>query len=257
VGVAEVVETTRGRPDRATTRSRTWVTDSGLRNWPARLQNIQSSAPWGRASLRRWRRQQSSSRSVPASRSTVRQPVRVLTPNSTRAAADVLEGSGDRQPCSGPVEVGPLEPDDLSAAHAGVDREVQGRVEALVSRCGEEGPNLLGGPGSGCRIGRRAPAGACALGDVAQDELALGRVQHAGERRPRGCLRSEARPARAAGRSERFVEAVEMVGSEPAQGDLADGRVDVAIDEPGVPVRGRGPDTASAAARSGSGTPPP
>ncbi len=46
-------------------------------------------------------------------------------------AGQVLQRPRDGEPLGGPVEVGPLEPDDLTAAHPGIGREVQRRVQAL------------------------------------------------------------------------------------------------------------------------------
>ena len=46
-------------------------------------------------------------------------------------AADILERARNRQSRSRDVEVGPLQSDDLAAAHAGVGGEVQCRVKPL------------------------------------------------------------------------------------------------------------------------------
>jgi hypothetical protein len=49
------------------------------------------------------------------------------------------------------------------------------------------------------------------------------------------------------------IEAVEMIGPQSAEWHVADGRVDVAVDEPRVPVRGRGADVAALDRRPGVG----
>lgn len=49
----------------------------------------------------------------------------------------------------------------------------------------------------------------------------------------------------AAGGGEGVVEAVEVIGAQAAQRDVTDGGVDVAVDEPCVPVGGGGKDLAS------------
>ena len=49
----------------------------------------------------------------------------------------------------------------------------------------------------------------------------------------------------AAGGGEGVVEGVEVVGAQTTERDVTDGRVDVAVDEPRVPVGGRGTDLAT------------
>jgi hypothetical protein len=68
-------------------------------------------------------------------------------------AGEALEGPADREPIGRDVQVGPLEPGDLSAAHSGVGGEVQGGVEAEGAACGEEGGQFVGCPGSGDTAG--------------------------------------------------------------------------------------------------------
>ena len=69
---------------------------------------------------------------VSGSRSMLRRLVRVLTVELDGPAADVLQRPRRSTAVEcGDVEVGPLEPDDLAAAHAGVRGEVQRRVEPL------------------------------------------------------------------------------------------------------------------------------
>jgi hypothetical protein len=48
-----------------------------------------------------------------------------------------------------------------------------------------------------------------------------------------------------AGGGEGVVQVVEVIGAQPTQRDVTDGRVDVAVDEPGVPVRSGGADLAT------------
>ena len=49
----------------------------------------------------------------------------------------------------------------------------------------------------------------------------------------------------AAGRGEAFVEVVEVVGAKPSKWNVPDGRCDVVLDEPGVPVGGGRPNLAA------------
>lgn len=83
VGVAEVVEPDPRQPERATTRPKGWLTDSGLRNGPVVLENIQASGPWGSPSCRSRYCQRRGRSAVVSSRPTLRRLVRVLAPNST------------------------------------------------------------------------------------------------------------------------------------------------------------------------------
>lgn len=57
----------------------------------------------------------------------------------------------------------------------------------------------------------------------------------------------------AAGRGELLVQRVEVVGSETAKRDVTDGRVHVAVDEPRVPVRGRGSHVSPLLRKPGAG----
>ena len=104
------------------------------------------------------------------------------------------------------------------------------------------------GPRSRGGLGGRSPSAADVVGDVAADEFASdGIVErgphdhvHLGDR-----LGREPGSLPAAGRGELFVEVVEVIGAESTQRDVADRWVDVAIDEPRVPVGGCRSDVSS------------
>ena len=107
---------------------------------------------------------------------------------------------------------------------------------------------LVCGPRSRGGLGGRSPTAADVVGDVAADEFASGGIVergphdhvHLGDR-----LGREPGSLPAAGRGELFVEVVEMIGAESTQRDVADRWVDVAVDEPRVPVGGRRSDVSS------------
>jgi len=81
-GDAAVWNRIRGRSERSTRRTKSWLIDSGFTCRPVVLQNIQSSGPWGSPSARRRRCHCCSTAAVPASMSMQRRLVRVLAPNS-------------------------------------------------------------------------------------------------------------------------------------------------------------------------------
>jgi hypothetical protein len=66
-------------------------------------------------------------------------------------------------------------------------------------------------------------------------------------------LGSAAGAVSAAGGGEAVVEGVEVIGAQAAERDVTDGRVDTAVDEPCVPVRGGGTDLPSLVRNPGVG----
>lgn len=86
-------------------------------------------------------------------------------------AGETLKGAADREPAGGAVEVGPLETRHFASSHPGVRREVQSGVQALRLGAGEEGGQLVGGPGPGDLAGRASVAGVGGLRHVRVHEL--------------------------------------------------------------------------------------
>jgi hypothetical protein len=79
--------------------------------------------------------------------------------------------------------------------------------------------------------------------DVAEDELAFDGLLECSAHdhvHLEDGLRCEAGVVAATGGGERLVERVEMIGTQASQWDVTDGGVDVALDEPRVPVCSRG-----------------
>lgn len=228
---------------RFTIRSKSWLTNSGLRNWPA-FRNIQSSALWGSPSLVTLRRHRARTSIVPSSMSMQRRLVRVFMSSSTGLPPTfcrvlVIESrlversrSDHLSPTTSPRRI-PVIAVRWSAGQAPCDSSFQ------------EGRQLICGPGT-CDLlgGLRAPD----VGDVGVEEL----TPHREVERRSGDhvhfehgLGSEAGAVASGGRGELVADAVEVLGAQSAEGHVADGWIDVAVDEPRLPVRGRGSEVAA------------
>jgi hypothetical protein len=155
---------------------------------------------------------------------------------------EALHGPSYRYSAGGAIEVDPLEPDDLPAAHPGVRSEVQCRVQALATGRGEEGGQLVGAPGPGWSGSRSASPPVGGVGDVVVEQSSLHRQIERGAHEHVDLehgLGGEPVTVAAAGGGEAFVQVVEVVGVQPSQRNVPNGRCDVVLDEPGVSV-GRG-----------------
>ena len=77
----------------------------------------------------------------------------VLAGTSTEPTADDLAAAGDGESVGGVLPVGPAEPGELTAAHAGGGGEVQRRVEPQVGGAqSRKWRELLGGPDFWARL---------------------------------------------------------------------------------------------------------
>jgi hypothetical protein len=81
------------------------------------------------------------------------------------------EAAVDGDGGGGEVDVGPAQPEEFAAAHAGAGGQPQSREQAMTSGRPQEGPQFLRGPGLLFDLGDRAqPRGLGEEGDVARHE---------------------------------------------------------------------------------------
>lgn len=195
---------------------------------------------------------------VLSSRSMQRRLVRVLTSNSTGLPArlcNVREIDSRLADVSRSDHLSPTTSPRRIPVNAARCKAGYRRWERAASKKKIAVGQFLGGPRTRPDTGR-PPAGVGGVGDVAVEELsAHGEVEGG----PHDhvdlvhCLGCEPGPVAARGGGELLVARIEVIGPESSQWHVADGRVDVAVDEPRVAVGGRRPDVAALERQPGIG----